>query len=507
MSTNGTASTKRTAALHVVIGVLALVSGIATLVYVLYGFVKSPQNPVAAEIGFEALRVARKLPLYVDPWKGAWEDGAPPSRYYVLYTPVFPWLVGKLAAIFTSPTLDGVKLAGRTVAFFGWLVVQALPVVHAPKDRRRETAIAAMLGGGIFFISRHAASMSPDTLATAFVIAGVVRAVKKDKIDPIAMMLLVTAPLIKPSCLGGIAGAGLVHLALRRRGWVQSILAGLVMAALLVLFAHVTSEGAWLANISRSTGQPLTLTRFVQEYGSRVMVLGIPHMFIAWLAYKRKVTWFVVGPLVGSIAWTTFIQAKHGSGSHYWLETTGLAVIAISQMPATRGEREPAWVAPFVPWGALVVAVLIAILSWPPYLEEPGHWRRHDEIASAVDKHCVRDRAKGDFVVSSDLELELELNGRFSVPAWQSAFLARSGRFPKDAWREDIARPEVKWLALAIDPRQPPGPSNDEQIELNPFYDVLKDVVFTNFDFDREVEGMFVFRRKSLAPSPQAPPP
>jgi hypothetical protein len=111
-----------------------------------------------------------------------------------------------------------------------------------------------------------------------------------------------------------------------------------------------------------------------------------------------------------------------------------------------------------------------------------------------LDQHCAR--KPGEFVVSSNLELELALNGRISVPAWQSAFLARSGRFPKDAWREDIARPEVRWLALAVDPRAPPGTSNDERVELSPFYDVLKDVVLDHYVFDANVAGIFVFRRK-----------
>ena len=54
----------------------------------------------------------------------------------------------------------------------------------------------------------------------------------------------------------------------------------------------------------------------------------------------------------------------------------------------------------------------------------------------------------------------------------------------------------MRWLALAIDPRQPPGTSNDEQVELSPFYDVLKPTVMEHFVFDRNVAGMFVFRRK-----------
>lgn len=485
----------RRSLLETIVGILAILSALATVVFVAHAFVKSPQNPVAAEIGFEALRVARGLPLYVDPWKGAWEDGAPPARYYVLYTPMFPWIIGKLAHLLGASTPDGIRVVGRLVAVSAWVTVHVAPVVGAPKQARRVTAIAAMLGAGVYFVSRHAASMSPDTLATVLVCLGVLRAVRKDRIDPIAAMLLVSAPFIKPSCLGGVAGAALVHLALRRPGWIRSTMVGAAAVLGLAMASHLASDGAWLSNISRSTGQPLTLTRWVQEFGSRMMLLGLPHLAVLYLAWRRKVTWLVVGPLLGSIAWTTFIMAKHGSGSHYWLEPTGLALIAISRMPAPVESSEPAWIVRLVPWGALVFAVLAATLSWPQYVQEPERYRQHAEVARLVDRHCVR--KPGEFVVSSDFVLELALNnGRISVPAWQSAFLARSGRFPTEAWREDLARPEVRWLALAIDPRKPPGTSNDELVELSPFYDVLKDVVFQNYVFDDVVAGVFVFRRK-----------
>ncbi|MBX3214010.1 MAG: hypothetical protein KF850_18390 [Labilithrix sp.] len=488
---------------EVLLGILAVLSALATLAFVGHAFVASPQNPVAAEIGFEALRVARGLALYVDPWTGAWEDGAPPSRYYVLYTPVFPWILGKLSALLApagGPSLASVRVVGRVVAVTGWLVVHLAPVLGAPRRERAVTAIAAMLAGGVYFVSRHAASMSPDTLATALVCVGVVRAAARERIDPASAVLLIAAPLVKPSCLGGVAGAALVHLALRRPGWVRSTTAAAATAGLLALACHLASDGAWLSNISRSTGQPLTLTRWVEELGSRVIVLGLPHVVVAWLAWRRRVTWLVLGPLLGSIAWTTFMMAKHGSGSHYWLEPTGLALIAISRMPsrpvssAAGAAREPAWVARVLPWAAVAFGVVVAAVSWPRYLAEPARYRQHREVAAAVDRHCAR--GAGEFVVSSDLALELSLNGRISVPAWQSAFLARSGRFPVDEWRADLARPEVRWVALALDPRAPVGTSNDEQVERSPFQDVLADVLFEHYVFDATVGGMFVFRRR-----------
>lgn len=468
-----------------------MLSAIVTIVFVGHAFFFSPQNPVAAEIGYEALRVARRLPLYVDPWKGAWEDGPPPARFYVLYTPMFPVIVGKLS----QPNIESVRFVGRTIAVAAWAVIHVMPVVFAPKERRRVVAIAAMLSGGIYFISRHAASMSPDTLATMLVCLGVLRAVKKDRVDPVAAILIVAAPFIKPSCLGGVAGAGLVHLLQRRPGWIRASVVAAATAAFFLVASHIASDGAWLSNISRSTGQPLTFTRWVQEFGSRAVVLGIPHVALAWIAWRRETTWLVVGPLLGSIAWTTFIMAKHGSGSHYWLEPTGIGLIAIGAMPAARDD-EPSWIrARLIPFGATLFAVLVVIVSWPQYLKEPGRYRHVESITRQVDAHCVRE--PGEFVISGDLMMELALNNsRISVPAWQSGFLARSGKFPADAWREDLVRPEVRWVALGFDPRQPPGDSNDERVELSPFYDVLKDALLGAFEFDEVVAGIYIFKRK-----------
>ena len=55
----------------------------------------------------------------------------------------------------------------------------------------------------------------------------------------------------------------------------------------------------------------------------------------------------------------------------------------------------------------------------------------------------------------------------------------------------------MRWLVLAVDPRSPPGTSNDERVELSPFHDVLKDVVLNNYTFDEVVADAFVFRRNA----------
>jgi hypothetical protein len=350
--------------------------------------------------------------------------------------------------------------------------------------------LSAMLAASIFFLARNAASLSPDALATALVCGGVLRAAIKDEIDPIAAVLLIAGPFVKPSCLGGVAGAAIALFALRRRGWRRGLLAGIGTFVVFVGICHLASDGAWIRHITSSTGQPLSLTRWVQEMGGRFFVLGLPHAVVAWLAVRRKTSWLVTAPLIGSIAWSTFAMAKHGSGAHYWLEPTGLALIAISRMPAKSADAPQEarlWI------GALAFALLSAISSWPRYLAEPARAKRHAEAVAALRAHIP----EGEYVVATEFELEMTLNhGHISVPSWQSAFLARSGKFPKEEWQHDLVRPEVRWVAIASDPREPPPATNDGQMEQMPYYDILREQLFSTFEFDGVVGGMFHSKRK-----------
>lgn len=477
------------------ITVLAVLSALFTLAFVVFSFGVAPQNPVASEMQFEASRVAQGYPLYVDPWKGAWELGAPPSRYFVLYTPIFPTLIGKLSATWralgSSPVLVTVQYVGRTVAVLAWLAFHVPVVVFAPKERRRATMLAAMLAAGIYFIARHAASMSPDALATALVCGGVLRAVVRKEIDPVAAMLLIAGPFVKPSCLGGVAGAAIVLLAQRRPGWLRALGAGLVTFLVFVGLCHAASDGAWLHHITSSTGQPLTLTRWVQEMGSRVMLLGLPHAVLAWLAWKRRVTWLALGPLLGSLAWATFMMAKHGSGSHYWFEPTGLALIVLSRLPVVAENAKR------LSLGALAFAIVSAIVSWPAFLSESRRsWDHRGKVVDALEQR-LREPCENKFIVSSEFDVEMVLNGgHISVPQWQSGFLARAGKFPTDEWKKDLVRPEVSCVAIASDPRRPPAATHDEQVELSPFYDILREPLFETFEFYDVVGGMYVFKRK-----------
>ena len=460
--------------------------GIVAVGFVALALTRRPDNPVEAELVYEALRAASGRSLYVDPSLGAWEDGGPPSRFYVLYTPVWPWLVGHLA----GPNVEAIRVVGRCIATAAWLAIFIVPVAAASRVRRRTVATAALLGLGLYFLARNAPSATPDTLAVAFACAGLVRAAKRGHVDAISAALLAVAPLVKPSCLGVLAGAAIAHVASREPGRFRAVLGGAAAALALALFCQVASDGAWLTHIVRSTGQPLTLTRFFEQLGSRIVILGIPHLVVAIIAIRRRAPLVVTAPLVVSIVWSSFSMAKHGSGTQYWIEPTMAAIVAIAFMPARRATFQ-------LRAAGAVVAALVTVTSVPAYSHELEEWQVRKAELALVDHYCTRQA--GDVVVSSEAAIELALDGRVIVPDWQSSFLARRGMFPAEAWRNDLRDPHARWLVLAFDPAEPAADTNDARIEISAFRDVLRPVVDEAFVRDARIGPFVVFRRRDAS--------
>lgn len=473
---------------------VAVLLACAALAFVARAFVHRPDNPVEAELLFEAQRVALGRPLYVDPALGAWEDGAPPSRFYVLYTPLWPWLVGHLA----GPSIASLRHAGRGIATLAWLVVFVAPVVGATRQQRRATAIAALLGLSVYFLARNAPAATPDTLAVAVACLGLVRIVRSGKVDTLSLALVAMAPLVKPSCLGVLGGVVIAHLAGRERDRYRVLFGAAALVSLVGLSFTAISEGGWLTHIVRSTGQPLTWTRFVQELVSRAPILGLPHLAVAAIAIRRRAPLLVTAPLLTSLAWASFAMAKHGSGTQYWIEPTMAATVAIAFMPPPSPSPSAQTFAG-ARWtvGALLLGLLVGATSLPAYARELAAWRAHDEELASIDRHCGRDPGRGEVVISSDVTIELALDGRILVPDWQSAFLARRGTFPVDAWRSDLGDPRARWLVLPFDPASPASieDTNDTRMEVSAFRDLLRPAIDRHFVRDASIGRFVIFRR------------
>src|SRR5271170_3231508 len=89
---------------------VALVVAFGTLTY-------RPLDVVEGEILFETQRLRAHLPLYVDPVLGARDYGSVPSHYYVLYTPLWPWILSTLP----GPWAEDVARLTSAVSWFGLL--------------------------------------------------------------------------------------------------------------------------------------------------------------------------------------------------------------------------------------------------------------------------------------------------------------------------------------------------------------------------------------------------
>jgi hypothetical protein len=104
--------------------------------------------------------------------------------------------------------------------------------------------------------------------------------------------------------------------------------------------------------------------------------------------------------------------------------------------------------------------------------------------------------AGGDVLVSTDVVMELETDGRIIVPVWQNTYLLRNGAFPADVWRHDLASPHVKCLLSGRDILEPLPQEIAGITEVGAFRKELRDAVDANFVLDREVSGWLVYKRR-----------
>jgi hypothetical protein len=468
---------------------LAALCGAAGLAFLACGVIARPYGAVEAEMVFEASRIRSHFPLYVDPTVGAWEAGAPPSRYYVLYTPLWPWILAHL-----SPrSLVGTRTVGRLLNVALFLGTLGAAARAARPGNRGGVATVALLTLGLEMLAREAGLADADMPAVALSTFGLLRMNRRGGLDGTSCALLALAPLVKPSVLGGVAGALLAHVLVNRKGGLRALVGPCVPAAIvscgLVAIFHVWSHGVWLEHIVRATGQTLSFDRWVNEFGSRAWLLGAPHAAVLLLAARRGASPLSTVPLATSLGWAVFSMAKHGSGTHYWLEPTMAALVALGAMPPAVDHRATA-----LGWPGLAVAVGVAVSSLPSFLRGPAQWRAWPALMDRIREACPR--TSGEVVMAYDARIELELDGRILVPAWQNAYLIRRGAFPLAAWREDLARPEVRCFVHDRSLLDPPPERITGVTEVGPYRKELRDVVLSLFVLDRAVGPLLIFLRR-----------
>jgi hypothetical protein len=475
---------------------VAIVCAAAGAAFLATSLFSRPYAPVEAEMVFEASRIQHGFPLYVDPAVGAWEMGPPPSRYYVLYTPLWPWLL----AMASPHSLDGIRVVGRIVSA-ALLVLTLASIVRGSHTKARGAVVTgALLVMGFAMLVRETGLAEADVPAVALSAAGLLRASRRGRLDAVSATLLIATPLVKPSVLGGALGAFAAHLVLHlhRGNGVRRLASPLVVAAavagVLVAGFHVASHGVWWTHVVRATGQTLSLERWVKEFGSRGVFLGLPHAVVCAVAARRRAGPFATLPLAASIVWSSFSMAKHGSGTNYWLEPSMAALIALGCSPRRElpdgPEHEP-WLA----WAGAALSAGAACVSLPAFLSIRDADRAWAETTEAVRSRCPL--RPGEVLVSSFVGLELAIDGRVVVPDWQNAYLVRAGKFPLDAWRADLASPAgARWFVARSDFEDPAPERIEGPTEVSAYRRELHDVVAAHFVYRESIGNVLVFERR-----------
>jgi hypothetical protein len=445
-----------------------------------------PPDGAEGEIAFEAARIARGLPLYVDPAIGAGEYGPPPSRYFVLYPPLWPALLSRLPA----SLLDRNVVGSRAIAFALWFGTLGLLVARAEPRCRRVAALVAVFLGSTWVLALFATSGRPDALAVLLAAIAAERSVRKGRVDPLAGALFALAAWTKPNVLGLAAGAFAGQVWVSRRGVVAPALAGLATSGVIACILHVTSGGAWLGHLVASTGQPLDLGLWLGQIGDRLPFFGPTMLAAGALAVSRRAddrAKIAAGAVVATAAWALFSLAKIGSASNYWLEPSVAALVCFARFEVPERLRR----------SLAVAGACAAQLGWNGVASAQASIRG---IASAPAKAAVLARAREacgakptDVVVADEPGIELVVEGRMVQTPFQTTHLVRRGRFSEATWIADLSRPEVRCLVMQSDLVE--RPVEEVSVPYDCFTPGVRAHLKRTFSLTKSEAGIYIYRR------------
>lgn len=455
----------------------------ATVIYAVGAVMGRPLDTVEGEVLFEAERIRRGLPLYVDPTMGAFDYGPVPARYYVLYPPVWSWLLSHVPAYLAAP----VARVFDVVAWFGLL---AWIAARAAAGCRSTAAVGAAFVGGVYTLTLFAVTGRPDALAVLLAGLALERSVRKGRIDVPAGMMFALAPFVKPNVVGLAAGAFLVHVTVAVRAQWQGLEAGRghrlapLVAALgtasgMALALHVASGGAWVGHLLRSTAQPLSFPLWRDQVASRTTFLGAPFAFAAWCGWRRRAepgVRLALGALGASVGWAVFALGKIGSAGNYCIEPAlaALVLIAHAHVPPVRKR------------GALALAALaLGQALWDgvasvrsSYEELVTRFPAEQRALSHARLACSA--GAGDVILGDETGIELSLDGRIVATPFQMTHLARRDLYPTDLWIADVRRPEVVGVVMEDDLLE--RPLSEVSLEHDRFGPELRAVLRERFE-------------------------
>ncbi len=433
---------------------------------------------------FDAARLRAGLPLYVAPRAGAWDYGSVPSRYYVLYAPLW-------ATVLSAWPQALAATAARVLSLGAWLGLLAGLVAGAPKARRPATLAGAAFVASLYPLTLFAASGRPDAIAVALAGLALVRSSRRGRVGGFEAALFVVAAFFKPNVFAAGLGAIAAEVFERRgRAWPALAAAGscvLVVGGTL----QVLTGGAWMEHLTRTSWMPLSASLWGEQMLARAPFFAAPLALCAWSA-ARSGARIGLWALAASVAWTLWSLAKIGSASNYWMEPCIVGVVILAAAPF------PAW--PSAAWPRAAVGVLAVVqVCWTGLAAARSSV---EALAAAPRKAAALANARRtcgagprDLVMADEAGLEVMLDGRLLEQPLVFTQLVRRGRYPLATWVADIERPDVRCLVLQTDwLERPPSQDLDEAHDLFPA--ALRDPLRGKFALAAATDGLWIYRSR-----------
>ena len=418
-------------------------AALASLAYALLTLAERPLDGVEGEVLFEGERLRAGVAIYTDPVAGVSDYGPIPSRFYVLYPPLWAWLTS-----WVPPR--SAMLVARTVACFSWFGLLTAIVVRAPQERKSMASVAALFTAGVYTLALYGAAARPDALAVAFAGTALVRSVSRGKLDMMAAGLFAFAAWTKPNVLGLAAGVFVVQLLLDRRVFGRAVAAALFVTGGIAMVLQQASNGMWLDHLLRATGQPASLSLWAEQVPSRLQFLGAPiaaALFVAWRARQAPGAKLALGALVASTSWTLLSLAKIGSATNYWMEPMiGVCVVAAFVPFELPRDGRLGWACA---GAALFQSLWTGVATLKSSREAVDASRVHAAFVQRARTSCAP--GVDEVILADEPGLELMLNGRVITTPFQMTHLAKRGKYPLEPWIADVLRVESRCLLMEDD--------------------------------------------------------
>ncbi|WP_394823123.1 hypothetical protein [Pendulispora albinea] len=391
-----------------------------------------------AEPLHEAVRLQAKLPLYTDPVAGAFDQGPFPVRAYVVYLPIWSWVLSLAPG-------GSLVMAAQGIAGLTWFGTLAALAATARPSSRPGGWVAAAWAGGIWVVTLFATCGRPDSVAVALAGYAFARGVRAGRLDARSGVLFALAFWLKPNVLGLALGAGVAELLQAPRRAMRALAAGLVVSVVVVLGLRYVSEGQWWAHLTRTLDQGMDLAFWWDQVSRRLLFAfpAIAALGVAWAQRKTESGRIALGGLAVGLAWAVFALGKRGSASNYWMEPAMGAVAVVSSLrPVELAPRAKVAFSAALFFHAIWLLAATAIGVLEAFEKEP----QRVALLERARATCIE--RPGDIVLGDRPGIEFAIDGHIVTTPFATQHLARIGRFPVQTWAGDVRRREARCIVV-----------------------------------------------------------